>query len=130
MTKFIKLFKKISIYFTAIYIAIFLFWLAFVIIESKYGFGSLPFGIDKFLGYVLIALFWLIVTPCQLILGSTLFSGFQFSATSNQSSILMYTVSNIINIALIILLSFMLALLKHAENVLIIKKGVKPSIDS
>jgi hypothetical protein len=130
MKEFIKLFKKISIYFTAIYIAIFLFWLAFVIIESKYGFGSLPFGIDKFLGYVLIALFWLIVTPCQLILGSTLFSWFQFSATSNQSSILMYTVSNIINIALIILLSFMLALLKHAENLLIIKKGVKPSIDS
>ena len=123
MKEFKSLFKKISIYLTGTYIAIFIVWLGFVIVESNFGFGFLPSGLAKVLGYVIIGMFWVLMAPSKILLDSSLFNWLPFPATMDKSYVSMYIVSNLINIVLLVFVAFIITLLKHTENLIIRKYG-------
>ena len=123
MKEFKSLFKKISIYLTGTYIAIFMVWLGFGIVESKFGFGFLPSEFAKVLGYVIIGMFWVLTAPSKILLDSSLFNWLLFPATMDKSYVSMYIVSNLINIILMVFVAFIITLLKHTENLIIRKYG-------
>jgi hypothetical protein len=123
MKEFKSLFKKISIYLIGTYIGIFIVWLGFVIVESKFGFGFLPSEIAKVLGYIIIVMFWVLMAPSKLLLDSSHFKWLSFPATIDKSYVSMYLVSNLVNIVLMVFVSFIFTLLKHTENFIIKKYG-------